>query len=99
MKKITLYNILTAILLCLTTHTSAQIKGIITDSISGEPLMYITVQYEGKGVGSISNVKGEYEVESRRGWNELTFSAVGYVTKRVKFTPDTRQPQRAPAAR
>ena len=34
---------------------SAQIKGVITDSLTNEPLMYITVQYEGKGVGGISN--------------------------------------------
>ena len=69
---------------------SAQIKGIITDSLTNEPLMYITVQYEGKGVGGISNAKGEYQVETRKGWNELTFSAIGYVTKRVKFAPGTK---------
>lgn len=69
---------------------SAQIKGIITDSLTNEPLMYITVQYEGKGVGGISNAKGEYQVETRKGWNELTFSAIGYVTKKVKFAPGTK---------
>lgn len=69
---------------------SAQIKGIITDSLTHEPLMYITVQYEGKGVGGISNAKGEYQVETRKGWNELTFSAVGYITKKVKFAPGTK---------
>ena len=31
---------------------SAQIKGVITDSLTNEPLMYITVQYEGKGVAA-----------------------------------------------
>ena len=45
---------------------SAQIKGVITDSLTNEPLMYITVQYEGKGVGGISNANGEYQVETRR---------------------------------
>ena len=40
----------------------------------------ITVQYEGKGVGGISNADGEYQVETRKGWNELTFSAIGYFT-------------------
>ena len=65
---------------------SAQIKGVITDSLTNEPLMYITVQYEGKGVGGISNGKGEYQVETRKGWDELTFSAVGY----IKITPGTK---------
>ena len=70
--------------------TSAQIKGVITDSLTNEPLMYITVQYEGKGVGGISNANGEYQVENRKGWDELTFSAIGYITKKVKLKPGTR---------
>ncbi len=70
--------------------TSAQIKGVITDSLTHEPLMYITVQYEGKGVGAISNGKGEYQVEAHKGWDVLTFSAVGYITKKVKFAPGTK---------
>ena len=66
-----------------------QIKGVITDSLTNEPLMYITVQYEGKGVGGISNANGEYQVETHKGWDELTFSAVGYITKKVKLNPGT----------
>ena len=27
---------------------------------------------------------------SRKGWDELTFSAVGYITKKVKLKPGTR---------
>lgn len=67
-----------------------QIRGVITDSLTSEPLMYISVFYEGKGVGSISNIKGEYVVENRPEWKELTFSAVGYNTKVVRITPNTR---------
>ncbi len=71
--------------------TYAQIKGVITDSITREPLMYISVFYEGKGVGGISNANGEYQVETRKGWNELTFSAIGYNTKVVRIKPDTKE--------
>ncbi|MGN0048125.1 MAG: DUF5686 family protein [Bacteroides sp.] len=87
---IILNTILLCLLLSLSTGVSAQIRGVITDSLTHEPLMYITVQYEGKGVGAISNAQGEYEVETRKGWNELTFSAVGYVTKRIRFAPGTK---------
>ena len=69
---------------------SAQIKGVVTDSLTNEPLMYITVQYEGKGVGAITNAEGEYTVETRKGWNELSFSAIGYVTKKVTLKPTTK---------
>lgn len=87
-----LYNITLILLLLLfaSAGVSAQIRGVITDSLTHEPLMYITVQYEGKGVGGISNADGEYQVETRKGWNELTFSAIGYITKKVKFAPGTK---------
>lgn len=68
----------------------SQIKGVITDSISNEPLMYISVYYEGKGVGTVSNVNGEYSIEARKGWNEITFSAIGYDTKVIKIAPGTK---------
>ena len=73
-----------------TFHLSAQLRGVITDSLTNEPLMYISVYYEGKGVGSVSNVSGEYKIETRRGWNEVTFSAIGYKTKVIKISPDQR---------
>ena len=87
-----LYNITLILLLLLfaSAGASAQIRGVITDSLTHEPLMYITVQYEGKGVGGISNADGEYQVETRKGWDELTFSAIGYITKKVKFAPGTK---------
>ena len=69
----------------------AQLKGVITDSISHEPLMYISVFYEGKDVGGISNANGEYQVETRKGWNELTFSAVGNLTKQVKIPAGAKE--------
>lgn len=90
MKRFYITFILLAVAWLVPASLSAQIRGVITDSLTNEPLMYITVQYEGKGVGGISNAQGEYEVETRSGWNELTFSAIGYVTKKVKFAPGTK---------
>ncbi|WP_025069246.1 DUF5686 and carboxypeptidase-like regulatory domain-containing protein [Bacteroides gallinarum] len=90
MKQLYSITIFLLFLLSAPVGASAQIKGVITDSLTHEPLMYITVQYEGKGVGSISNADGEYQVETHKGWDELTFSAIGYITKKVKITPDTK---------
>ena len=61
--------LLAAVVLCTCFAAQAwgQITGVVTDSVSGEPLMYVTVQYEGKGVGAVTNVDGEYKVETRRG--------------------------------
>ncbi len=65
----------------------AQIKGVVTDSLTHEPLPYISVFYEGKGVGSITDLDGNFKVETHKGWNKLTFSAVGYRTKVVDIIP------------
>lgn len=83
------YNkiIILLLLLFVAPKTFSQIRGVVTDSISHEPLMYISVFYEGKGVGTISNAKGEYKIETRKGWDKISFSAVGYITKIVKITP------------
>ncbi len=67
---------------------SAQnIQGVVTDSLTNDPIPYLSVFYEGKGVGSITDNDGHYKVETRKGWNKLTFSAVGYVTKVVNIIP------------
>lgn len=86
------YSKLLILLLALfvTPQLSAQIRGVITDSLTQEPLMYISVFYEGKGVGGISNAKGEYQIETHRGWNEITFSSIGYITKVIKIAPGTK---------
>jgi len=90
MKQLHITFILSLLSLTASLGLSAQIKGVITDSLTNEPLMYVTVQYEGKGVGAVSNTDGEYQVEARAGWNELTFSTIGYVTKKIKFAPGTK---------
>ena len=90
MKKLYITFTLFVLFLSIPLCGQAQIKGVVTDSLSNEPLMYVTVQYEGKGVGDISDEKGEYRVQKHPEWNELTFSSIGYVTKKVRITSDTK---------
>lgn len=73
--------------LTLSPSVFSQIRGYITDAVTEEPLIYISVYYEGKGIGTTSDGNGFYKVETRAGWNELTFSAIGYETKVIKLTP------------
>jgi hypothetical protein len=80
-------KILFLLLILISPHVFSQIRGVVTDSLTNEPLMYISVFYKGKGVGTISNAKGEYSIETRGDWNELTFSAIGYRVKVVRVDP------------
>lgn len=72
---------------CCMVASAQNIQGVVTDSLTKEPIPYLSVFYEGKGVGSITNDDGHYSVETHKGWNKLTFSAVGYVTKVVNIIP------------
>lgn len=72
---------------CCVSASAQQLQGVVTDSLTNEPIPYLSVFYEGKGVGSITDNDGHYKVETRKGWNKLTFSAVGYVTKVVNIIP------------
>ena len=67
-----------------------QIKGVVTDSITHEPLMYISVYYQEKrDMGTITNIDGEYSLDTRRNGGTLVFSAVGYISKTVRVVSDT----------
>ena len=64
----------------------AQIQGIVTDAQTGEPIPFANVFYAGKGVGGITDIDGNFSVESRPEWKNLSFSSVGYDTKEVAIT-------------
>lgn len=82
------YNkILILFLLVLATSNAfaQQIKGLVTDSVTHEPLMYISVYYQEKrDMGTITNIDGEYTLDARRNGGTLVFSSIGYHTKTVK---------------
>jgi len=61
--------------------------GIVRDSLTNEPIPYASVSFEGKGIGSISDINGAYRITTRKGLNEVTFTAVGYRKKTMKFVP------------
>ena len=62
-----------------------QIKGVVTDSVTHEPLMYISVYYQDKrDMGTVTNIDGEYKLDARRNGGTLIFSSIGYVSKTVK---------------
>jgi hypothetical protein len=47
--------------------------------------MYISVYYQEKrDMGTITNIDGEYSLDTRRNGGTLVFSAVGYISKTVR---------------
>ena len=70
---------------------SAQIKGVVTDSETGDPIPYLNVYYDGKGVGTITDIDGQYIISVHPGWTKLTFSMVGYGTEVRNVSVNTKK--------
>ena len=80
-----------ALLSVVAVSLDAQIRGVVTDSLTREKLPYISISYNNKGVGRTDN-SGDYYVRVGDDWRTLTFSAVGYKTKTVSIVPgETRR--------
>lgn len=84
-----LYTFLFLLFAFIFSRAEAQIKGVITDSLTNEPLMYVNVQWKGTTLGAHSNEQGEYRLSRQPGVDELVFSYVGYVTKTVRVENGT----------
>lgn len=87
MKQRHLRFILGTIFLIVSISASAQLTGVIRDSLTNDVISYASVSYKGKGVGSISDINGAYRISTRKGWNQVTYTAVGYESKTLKFIP------------
>ena len=46
---------------CCISVSAQNIQGVVTDSLTNEPIPYLSVFYEGKGVGSITDNDGRSE--------------------------------------
>ena len=82
-------SIIFLFILVLVNQIAAQIHGVVTDAETGEPLPFLNVFYEGKGVGGITDMDGRYSVPKYVEWKELTFSSVGYATQVVPISVST----------
>jgi hypothetical protein len=71
--------------------SAQKIHGVVTDSLTNEPVPFLSVYYEGKGVGCITDLEGNYSIDVHPGWNTLTFQSVGYITRKVDIKPGVAQ--------
>ena len=67
---------------------SAQIRGVVKDSISGEPIPYVNIWVENETVGTTSEADGSFSLEASKQKN-IVFSVLGYEKKVIKGTDAT----------
>lgn len=66
-----------------------EVRGTITDGMTGQPIVGVTVQVKGTMTGDISQADGGYNVNVTQGSNMLIFSFVGYQTQEIEINGRT----------
>ena len=66
----------------ITFSLSAQIKGVVKDSISGQPIPYVNIWVENESVGTTSETDGSFSLDIKEE-KVLVFSALGFEIKRA----------------
>ncbi|MFY8010189.1 MAG: carboxypeptidase-like regulatory domain-containing protein, partial [Flavobacterium sp.] len=63
--------------------TLAQIKGVVKDSLTGQPIAYANIWVENENVATTSEEDGTFSIVVNKDKN-LIFSALGYEKKTLK---------------
>ncbi len=61
----------------------SQIRGVVNDSISGEPIPYVNIWVENETIGTTSEADGTFFLEASKQKN-IVFSVLGYEKKTIK---------------
>jgi len=64
----------------------AQIKGVVKDSLTGQPIPYVNIWVENENVGSTSEENGTFLINTTAKQKNLIFSTLGYEKKIIKFS-------------
>jgi len=63
---------------------SAQIKGVVKDSLSGKPIPYVNIWVQNENIGSTSEENGTFFIDTTEKGKKLIFSTLGYEKKIIK---------------
>jgi len=64
---------------------SAQIKGVVKDSLTGNPIPFVNIWVENENIGASSEENGTFEIYTSPKSKNLIFSAIGFEKKIVKI--------------
>ncbi len=74
---------ITIIIFFFSLSLSAQIKGVVKDSITGKPISFVNIWVQDENTGFTSEENGEFSINSSEINKKLIFSALGYEKKKV----------------
>lgn len=62
-------------------------SGIIKDSITGEPLPFVSVYFDGSTIGAMTDNNGTFTLQNNQGYTKLAAASLGYDTKFIDLKP------------
>lgn len=77
---------LVALLFLISISVSAQIKGIVKDSVSGKPIPFVNIWIENENMGSTSEENGTFSINTTEKSKNLIFSTLGFEKKIIIAT-------------
>jgi hypothetical protein len=73
-----------SLLVFISCSLSAQIKGVVKDSLSGKPIPYVNIWVQDENIGSTSEENGTFFINTTAKEKRLIFSTLGYEKKIIK---------------
>jgi hypothetical protein len=67
------------------------VSGTVKDSKTGQPLQMVTVFFDESSVGTITDEKGHYRLETDKSFNKLKVLLIGYKPQSKEVTPGKEQ--------
>jgi len=83
MKRLYILILLVTSCIAAVAQSMTQITGMVRDSITREPIPYVSISVPGTDLGVITTEHGGFTLNSRKNIAKLRVSAVGYVTQEV----------------
>ena len=62
-------------------------SGIVKDSITGEPLPFVSVYFDGSTIGAMTDDNGTFTLQNNQGYTNLAAASLGYDTKFIDLKP------------
>ena len=62
-------------------------SGIVKDSITGEPLPFVSVYFDGSTIGAMTDDNGTFSLQNNQGYTKLAAASLGYDTKFIDLKP------------
>ena len=62
-------------------------SGIVKDSITGEPLPFVSVYFDGSTIGAMTDDNGPFTRQNNQGYTKLAAASLGYDTKFIDLKP------------